>query len=1060
MATKRPQFAKLTRPRLHKAVARERLFSLLDDARDHKPAISVVGPPGAGKTTLVASWLDTRNIKGIWYQADPGDADLATLFYYLGEAAKPYARKRHRSLPRLTPEYLPDVEAFARRFFRELFSRLPEGATLVLDNYQELPIEGSVHKLIADAITELPAQCSLVLISREDLPPVFARYAANGQLTSIGWPQLRLDAGETFAIASDRVEIDNESLQYLISSTGGWAAGLILALEEFEQAGSPLQPDDTTQESIFNYFATQILDRVPEEMRRFLTLTALLPRMSVPVCNALTDAADAAEKLEYLYRRHLFTDRRPGKTRTYSYHALFRTFLLKRAAGLFSAEELQSMRARCAQLLEDAGDSESAVSLYTEARRWDDVQRLIVQEAPTLLAQGRWQTFDSWIGSLPQSLRSESPWPVYWSGMSRFAMEPAAARAKLEQAYSMFEAENDRDGSLLAASAIVQCLFLEAAEFKALDKWLPILEHLLETTEAFPSQAAELQVWSGVLVAIIFGSPGHGLTNKCIDKIMGLMSEQIDPNLRMTAAAALILHCLYLGKFRLGRELEKLVQPILKEPELTPLNEAFWYCYLGYLSVADHTLEHGHVVFDRAEEIGEREGFHYVLTTAYSGRAVLSRVGSEVDRLMKLSEPNMETTRPYDVAHYLGNSLWRAADRGDWQSAVKLGEQTMMYLRNAGTMYQRLIWEVPYAWAWSELGNTDEARRHVAISDALLAETGATNYEALVTFVHANIARLDGDEDKYLDYLRKAFGGCARDFSQRGYAFWVPTAGAPRLCADALEHDIEPQFVRQFIEDYPLPPPADVPDVWPWPVRVYTLGRFEIECQNEPVTFAHKQPRKPLALLKILIALGEVNVPLQKLIDALWPDLEGDAAERALEVALGRLRKILAVPAAIQLKDRTLSLSRAHVWTDACALDAITEGISSGDENGTRTNHQAQRSFNLYKGDFLSADMDAAWAVSRRERLRGRFVQLVSDMASTYESAQDWENALRWYHKGLEVDDLAESFYQGVMRSDLALDKRAEGLSTFRRMRQVLSVTLGSAPSAASEALYRDLQSD
>jgi hypothetical protein len=28
--------------------------------------------PGAGKTTLVASWLDARNIKGIWYQVDWG----------------------------------------------------------------------------------------------------------------------------------------------------------------------------------------------------------------------------------------------------------------------------------------------------------------------------------------------------------------------------------------------------------------------------------------------------------------------------------------------------------------------------------------------------------------------------------------------------------------------------------------------------------------------------------------------------------------------------------------------------------------------------------------------------------------------------------------------------------------------------------------------------------------------------------------------------------------------------------------------------------------------------
>jgi LuxR family transcriptional regulator, maltose regulon positive regulatory protein len=70
MPKKKSQLAKLTRPRLHKAVARERLFALLDDAREHMAATCVVGPPGAGKTTLVASWLDARGIKGIWYQVD------------------------------------------------------------------------------------------------------------------------------------------------------------------------------------------------------------------------------------------------------------------------------------------------------------------------------------------------------------------------------------------------------------------------------------------------------------------------------------------------------------------------------------------------------------------------------------------------------------------------------------------------------------------------------------------------------------------------------------------------------------------------------------------------------------------------------------------------------------------------------------------------------------------------------------------------------------------------------------------------------------------------------
>lgn len=73
-----PLLAKLTRPRFHDVLPRERLFDLLDGARERGGAICVVGPPGAGKTTLVATWLEDRGLVGPWFQVDPGDTDLAT----------------------------------------------------------------------------------------------------------------------------------------------------------------------------------------------------------------------------------------------------------------------------------------------------------------------------------------------------------------------------------------------------------------------------------------------------------------------------------------------------------------------------------------------------------------------------------------------------------------------------------------------------------------------------------------------------------------------------------------------------------------------------------------------------------------------------------------------------------------------------------------------------------------------------------------------------------------------------------------------------------------------
>ncbi|RDE49148.1 MAG: hypothetical protein DVS81_18240, partial [Candidatus Accumulibacter meliphilus] len=58
--------AKLSRPRLARVHPRERLFKRLDECLEH-PAVWVSGAAGAGKTTLIASYLSARKLPALWY---------------------------------------------------------------------------------------------------------------------------------------------------------------------------------------------------------------------------------------------------------------------------------------------------------------------------------------------------------------------------------------------------------------------------------------------------------------------------------------------------------------------------------------------------------------------------------------------------------------------------------------------------------------------------------------------------------------------------------------------------------------------------------------------------------------------------------------------------------------------------------------------------------------------------------------------------------------------------------------------------------------------------------
>jgi DNA-binding response OmpR family regulator len=143
---------------------------------------------------------------------------------------------------------------------------------------------------------------------------------------------------------------------------------------------------------------------------------------------------------------------------------------------------------------------------------------------------------------------------------------------------------------------------------------------------------------------------------------------------------------------------------------------------------------------------------------------------------------------------------------------------------------------------------------------------------------------------------------------QTNYSYHMRWCGTlPYLCAEALAEGIELDYVGEVIRKYRLRPHS--PDVidWPWPVRIHTLGGFEISRDRERLEFSGKAPRKPLALLKAIIAFGGQGVPESKLGDALWPGEDADTAIRSLDVNLVRLRKLLGRPEVVKVSDERVS---------------------------------------------------------------------------------------------------------------------------------------------------------
>jgi DNA-binding SARP family transcriptional activator len=85
-------------------------------------------------------------------------------------------------------------------------------------------------------------------------------------------------------------------------------------------------------------------------------------------------------------------------------------------------------------------------------------------------------------------------------------------------------------------------------------------------------------------------------------------------------------------------------------------------------------------------------------------------------------------------------------------------------------------------------------------------------------------------------------------------------------------------------------------------------------------------------------------------------------------------------------------------------------------------------------------------------------VHALARLAQIRESRGEDEAAVDVYLRGLDVDPMVESFYQGLMRCYHRLGRRSEAISAYHRLKQILSITLGLAPSQASEKLYESLR--
>src|ERR1700732_4451279 len=159
--------------------------------------------------------------------------------------------------------------------------------------------------------------------------------------------------------------------------------------------------------------------------------------------------------------------------------------------------------------------------------------------------------------------------------------------------------------------------------------------------------------------------------------------------------------------------------------------------------------------------------------------------------------------------------------------------------------------------------------------------------------------------------------------------------------------------------------------------RVHVLGRFRLLTGDSPIAISSRL-RKPQELLQALITFGGTEVSAGVLIDALWPDSEGDAAYHALESALYRLRQLLGARDSVRMEGGKVSLNQDQLWVDLWEFEEELQRPHDAEANGIE---RIGRLRLLYQGHFLQHETEKPWVLKARQELRDRLLRAIRDAA-------------------------------------------------------------------------------
>lgn len=1038
---------------------RPRIYQAIERGLRSKSTI-VSAPAGYGKTSALVDFAQRSPIPVCWYTADERDRDLGTFIEYLLAAI----RERFPALGRhgqpASSSYLGNLIQDPTGIVADLTNSMLEIDThfiIVVDNYEALDGTLGIRTFMHRLLETLPYNCHIMLGSRT-LPDVpVTRLVAKRQLVGLTdqelcfVPQEIRDLLRLFEIA-----VSERQAEAIAAQSEGWITGVLLLAGLLRQEAEAILIDqEKASTETYTYLVREVFVRQPPDIQHFLLTSSVLHEMSSRLCREILRISQPSSFLEEVERRNLFITRfGNGRAATYRYHNLFRGFLHERLQRheLASCNELHR---RAAVWFEQNDDVEEAVYHYLAVGAHSEATVLMERTALEWFTRGRTETLLRWAESLPEEVKNQAPrLSLYHSKALTDRYEYKPARRALAHAEAGFATQKNAD--CLAKVHIQRgtlCLFEGRYEdtIKEAQSALDVLgqDELADRAQAqrlvgrayvglgrLDVGIARLQDALALLRQV--GGP-YDVVNLLQDLTLALTNQG-----HFEEASAGLSEALVIAR-RLGAPTQ--LAGVLNNLGWVHHMRGEYQEALALYEEGQSVARHGGVMWLQANtSVGMADVYRDL--GAYERAELLYRAGGQ------MAQENDPSLIVYALAAQADMHRWQ----GDFASASELLTEARHLAEEKGLDFERRrLLLVAEGIVLAESGRPEDGLRRLSDGASFLEQHLAKHELARARFLTAKAHLLAGDKRQAVAELRQAVA-LAQEIGTHQFAvaegqhaeglLHLGIAEGVEACRDIAAGVRRLKTIRekQRKESDPSRPATNH-------LEIYAFGEGHIVRDGLTVSSSEWQA----AMAKEVFFYILINGPVERdTIGAVfWPDLSRKQTVSNFHSTLHRIRRALGTEAVVT-NDGQYRVGDVDYWLDVEEFEALIERAQLLPPQDWQTENLWRRASALYQGDFL-AEAERIWCVAKRVTLQEMYLEALVGVGRCHEARKEFEEAINWYRRSLEVDALQEDVHRRVMHCYVKAGRRVDALAQYHCCRETLMRELNIETSPETDQLYQQI---